>query len=161
MLRGRRDECAVLDRLVEGARAGRSGVLVLRGEAGVGKTARLDYAIGSAEGLWLLRAVGVEAEIELPRGLLPTQLAGGFGLPGALSLQGSIQENFAARLEALPADTQRLLLVAAAERTGDPALLWRAAGRLGLTPGGPGSRRRRATAGSATGRGGTTGCCAV
>src|ERR1700722_19789894 len=47
-LRGRRDECAVLDRLRERARAGRSGVLVIRGEAGVGKTALLDYAIASA-----------------------------------------------------------------------------------------------------------------
>ena len=58
MLRGRRDECAVLDRLLDGARAGRSGVLVLRGEAGVGKTALLDYAIGSASDLRVLRASG-------------------------------------------------------------------------------------------------------
>jgi hypothetical protein len=43
-LRGRRDECAVLD----GARAGRSGALVLEGEAGVGRTALLEYAIDSA-----------------------------------------------------------------------------------------------------------------
>src|ERR1700744_5898167 len=47
-LRGRHDECASIDLLCAGARAGRSGVLVVRGEAGVGKTALLDYAIGSA-----------------------------------------------------------------------------------------------------------------
>src|SRR3954449_2745740 len=64
-LRGRRDECAVLDRLREGARAGRSGVLVVRGEAGVGKTALLDYAIGSASGMRVVRASGVESEMEL------------------------------------------------------------------------------------------------
>jgi DNA-binding CsgD family transcriptional regulator len=287
MLLGRRDECAVLDGLLEGARAGRSGVLVVRGEAGIGKTALLDNAIGVASELMVLRTVGVESEmelafaalhrlcaplvdrldrlpgpqrdallttfglragsvpdrflvglavlsllsdaaeerpllcvvddsqwldrasaqalafvarrllaesvvmlfaarersdefaglpelvveglgdfdargllasvmpgrvdervadallaetrgnplalLELPRGLSPAQLAGGFGLPGALSLQGRIEETFVARLEALPDDAQRLLLVAAAEPTGDPALLWRAAWRLGIT----------------------------
>src|SRR6266699_545814 len=64
-LRGRRDECAVLDRVREGARAGRSGVLVVRGEAGVGKTALLDYAIGSASGMFVVRASGVESEMAL------------------------------------------------------------------------------------------------
>src|ERR1700744_5672723 len=64
-LRGRRDECAVLDRLRERARAGRSGVLVIRGEAGVGKTALLDYAIASASDVLVVRASGVESEMEL------------------------------------------------------------------------------------------------
>jgi DNA-binding CsgD family transcriptional regulator len=286
MLRGRDDERASLDRLLEKARAGKSGALVLRGEAGVGKTALLDYAIESASGMIVLRAVGVESEmelayaalhplcapllgrvdripapqrealettfglrdgpvpdrflvglatlsllseaaqerplvcviddsqwldrasaqvlafvgrrlqaesvvllagtreaagkygrlpelvvdglrdadarallgsaipgrldervadqllveahgnplalLELPRGLSPAQLAGGFGLPRALSLSGKIEESFINRLEALPEDTQQLLLVAAAEPTGDPALLWRAAERLGI-----------------------------
>src|SRR5690348_14591066 len=276
MLHGRRDECVVLDRLLDGARAGRSGALVLEGEAGVGKTALLDYVIGSASDLRVLRAVGVESEmelafaalhqlcapvldgldrlpvpqrdallttfglragavpdrflvglavlsllseaaderplvcvvddaqwldrasaqcvafvarrllaesvvmlfavredsdlltglprlvvgglggadarsllvsvlpgrldeavadellaeargnplalLELPRGLSAAQLAGGFGLPGALSLSGKIEESFRLRLEALPEDTQQLLLVAAAEPVGDPAL---------------------------------------
>ena len=66
MVRGRREECSVLDRLLERARAGQSGVVVLRGEAGVGKTALLGYAIGSSSGMRVLRAVGVEAEMELP-----------------------------------------------------------------------------------------------
>jgi DNA-binding CsgD family transcriptional regulator len=286
MLRGRRDECVVLDRLLDGARAGRSSALVLEGEPGVGKTALLDYAIASASDLRVLRAVGVESEmeiafaalhqlcapvldrldrlpvpqrdavlttfglragavpdrflvglavlsllsevaderplvcvvddaqwldrasaqcvafvarrllaesvvmlfaarvrgdlltglpglvvgglrgadarsllasvipgrldegvadellaethgnplalLELPRGLSAAQLAGGFGLPGALSLSGRIEESFVSRLEALPAETQRLLLAAAAEPLGDGALLGRAAERLGI-----------------------------
>src|SRR5580693_9664967 len=65
MLRGRRDECAVLDRLLDGARVGRSGALVLEGEAGVGKSALLDYAVASASDLRVLRAVAVESEMEL------------------------------------------------------------------------------------------------
>jgi DNA-binding CsgD family transcriptional regulator len=286
MLQGRDDERTVLDQLLEEARAGQSGALVLRGEAGVGKTALLEYAIESASGFTVLRAVGVESEmelayaalhrlcapllgwvdripapqqealettfglragpvpdrflvglatlsllseaaqqrpvvcviddaqwldrasaqvlafvarrllaesvvllaatreaagnygrlpefvvqglrdadarallaseipgrldervaeqllveargnplalLELPRGWSPAQMAGGFGLPGALSLSGKIEETFVNRLEALPEDTQQLLLVAAAEPTGDPALLWRAAERLGI-----------------------------
>jgi DNA-binding CsgD family transcriptional regulator len=286
MLRGRDDERAVLDRLLDDARAGHSGVLVLRGEAGVGKTALLAHAIASASDMIVVRAVGVESEmelayaalhhlsaplldrvdripppqrdalettfglrdgpvpdrflvglatlsllseaaqerplvcaiddaqwldrasaqvlafvarrllaesvvllagtresagkygrlpqlvvkglrdvdarallasampgrldervadqllmeargnplalLELPRGLSPAQLAGGFGLAGALSLSGKIEESFINRLQALPQDTQQLLLVAAAEPTGDPALLWSAAARLGI-----------------------------
>jgi AAA ATPase domain len=65
VLQDRRAECAVLDGLLDRARAGRSGTLVLEGEAGVGKTALLDYAIGSASGLRVLRAAGVESETEL------------------------------------------------------------------------------------------------
>src|SRR3954447_23135563 len=65
-LRGRRDEFAVLDGLLDEARAGRSGVLVLRGEAGIGKTALLEHAIESASDVTLLRAVGIESEMELP-----------------------------------------------------------------------------------------------
>src|SRR3954454_15437928 len=287
MLRGRRDECAVLDGLVDGARAGRSGALLVRGDAGVGKTALLEYVIASASDLGVLRAVGVEPErelafaavhqlcvpildrlerlpgpqrdalqvtfglsegpvpdrflvglallgllaeaaqerallcvvddaqwldkasaqalafvarrlfaesvvllfaarqpsdelaglpelpveglqeadarellrsvvpgrldervreqvmaeargnplvlLELTRGLSPAQLAGGFGLPGAPSLEGRIQQSFLARVDALPEDARRLLSVAAAEPTGDPALVWQAPRRLGIT----------------------------
>jgi DNA-binding CsgD family transcriptional regulator len=64
-LRGRRSECARLDRVLDAARRGESRVLVLRGEPGIGKTALLDYAISSAPDLHVLRAAGVESEMEL------------------------------------------------------------------------------------------------
>ncbi len=60
------------------------------------------------------------------------ELAGGFGLPGADPLSGRIEGIFERRLAPLPEMTRLLLLLAAAEPTGDPALLWRAAGNLGL-----------------------------
>jgi len=280
-LYGRQGECNTLDQLLDGARAGQSRVLVLCGDAGVGKTALLEYAIGSASDLNVLRAAGVQSEmelafaalqkfcapllgsldrlpgpqsdalrttfgldagavperffvglavlgllsdaadqgpvlcvvddaqwldrasaetfafvarrllaesvvmlfatrgrleltaglpelalegltdadacellasvvpgrldervaaqlvaetqgnplalLELPRGLTVSGLAGGFGLPGAVSLQGRIEESFRQRLELMPRDTQKLLLLAAADPVGDPALLRRAA----------------------------------
>ncbi|MBV9594477.1 MAG: AAA family ATPase, partial [Actinobacteria bacterium] len=287
-LLGRRDECAVLDGLLTGARAGRSAVVVLRGEAGIGKTALLEYAIDSAPDMRVVRAVGVESEmelpfaalhqfcapvlgrldrlpvpqhnalktvfglsigpapdrflvalavlslvsevarerpvlcvvddaqwldrasaqaltfvarrllaestvmlfaarepggefqglpemvveglrdadartllasviagrfderiadrvlaeahgnplalLELPRGRSAADLAGGFRLPGARSLEGRIEGSLISRIDALSNDARRLLLIAAAEPVGDPLLLWRAAGRLGLGP---------------------------
>ncbi len=72
------------------------------------------------------------ALLELPRGLTPAELAGGFGLLDAPGLSGRIEDSFRRRLAGLPADTQRLLLVAAAEPVGDPVLVWRAADRLGI-----------------------------
>ena len=72
------------------------------------------------------------ALLELPRGMTPAELAGGFGLAGGLPLPSRIEESFRRRLEALPADTRVLLLVAAADPVGDPLLVWRAAGRLGI-----------------------------
>ena len=59
-------------------------------------------------------------------------MAGGFGAAGRAVVPGRIEESFRRRLEALPAATQRLMLVAAAEPAGDPALVWRAAERLGI-----------------------------
>jgi DNA-binding CsgD family transcriptional regulator len=292
VLRGRRSECQALDRLLEAVRAGRSGVLVVRGEAGIGKTALLEYAIESASDLRIVRAVGVESEmelafaglhqlcapmldrferlpgpqrdalattfglnlgavphrflvglavlsllsevaeeqpllcvvddgqwldeasaqvlgfvarrllaesvavvfamrepseefrglpelvveglrdedacellasvirgplddrirdrivaetrgnplalLELPRGLTPAELAGGFGLPDAMALSGRIEESFQQRVDALPKQTQLLLLVAAAEPVGDPILVRRAAERIGLSVEAPG-----------------------
>ncbi|HEY2579909.1 MAG TPA: AAA family ATPase [Streptosporangiaceae bacterium] len=295
MLLGRLPERAALGGLLEGARAGRSGVLVLRGEPGAGKTALLEWAAGSAAGFRVARVAGVESErelafaalqqlcaplldrlehlpepqrdalsvafglksgeapdrflvglatlsllseaagqqplacviddaqwldlastqalafaarrllaepvvlllaarepggewrglpellvgglgdddarellasvtngpldarvrdriiaetrgnplalLELPRGVRPTELAGGFGLPGApgvpgvAGLPGRIEDSFRRRLEGLPGDTQRLMLVAAAEPGGEPALIWRAAQRLGIKAG--------------------------
>jgi DNA-binding CsgD family transcriptional regulator len=72
------------------------------------------------------------ALLELPRGLSPTQLAGGFGLAGAQAVPARIEQGFRERLEALPGDTRSLMLVAAAEPVGDPVLVLRAAGRLGI-----------------------------
>jgi DNA-binding CsgD family transcriptional regulator/tetratricopeptide (TPR) repeat protein len=72
------------------------------------------------------------ALLELPRGLTAAELAGGFGLPGAPALPGRIEESFGRRVEALPDQARRLLLLAAAEPAGDAALVWRAAGRLGI-----------------------------
>ena len=286
MLLGRLPERAALSQLLDTARAGRSGVLVMRGEPGIGKTALLEYAIESAAGLRVVRVAGVESEmelafaalqqlcapmldklaglpdpqrealgvafglttgaapdrflvglaalsllseaaeqqpllcvvddaqwldrasaqvlafvarrlladpvalvfatrepgeeyrgppellvgglregdarellgsvitgpldeqvrdrivaetrgnplalLELPRGVTPAELAGGFGLPGVPGLSGRIKDNFRRRLEVLPAATQRLMLVAAAEPAGEPALVWRAAERLGI-----------------------------
>ncbi len=68
------------------------------------------------------------ALLELPRGLGLTQLAGGFGLMGAVPAR--IEQISRRRIEALPGDTRRLMLVATAEPTGDPELVWRAAERL-------------------------------
>ena len=64
-LLGREGECGRLDRLVEGVRGGHGGALVLHGEAGIGKTALLDYAAGAAGGLRLIRVRGVETEAGL------------------------------------------------------------------------------------------------
>jgi len=285
-LRGRRSECAVLGGLLDGVRGGRSAVLVLRGEAGVGKSALLDYAVASAADLRVVRGAGVEPEmglafaglhqlcgpaldrlarlpgpqraaletafglqagpapdrflvglavlsllsqaageqplvcvvddaqwldqasaqvlafaarrlatesvlvlfaarepgadlrglpelvvqdlgaadarelldsalrwptddrvrdqivaetrgnplalVELPRGLSPAELAGGFRLPAVLPLPGRIEQEFDRRAAGLPAPTRLLLIAAAAEPTGDPVLLRRAAARLGI-----------------------------
>jgi DNA-binding CsgD family transcriptional regulator len=75
------------------------------------------------------------ALLELPRGLTPTQLAGGFGLPANVPLAASIEESFARRLAALPYEARRFLLVAAADPVGDPALVRRAAERLSIPEG--------------------------
>jgi DNA-binding CsgD family transcriptional regulator/tetratricopeptide (TPR) repeat protein len=72
------------------------------------------------------------ALLELPRGLTPAQLAGGFGIPSVAALPSRIEESFARRLAPLPAATRRLLLLAAAEPLGDSAVLLRAADRLGI-----------------------------
>ncbi|MEU6586375.1 AAA family ATPase [Nocardia sp. NPDC046763] len=288
MLFGRSTECARLDTLLTAARDGRSDALVILGEAGVGKTALLDYARHAVRDVRILRVAGIESEMELPyaalhqlclplldgvdrlptpqsdalattfglrageaptpflvglgvlnllaeaareqsllcivddahwlddasaqvvafvarrlraestllliasrepipsmRGLneltvqgldadaalrllnsalrwpldggvraailaeargnplallelaltSPDRLAGGFGLFDASALTGRIEESFLRRIAELPADSQELLLLAAADSTGDPVLIWRAAAVLGLGPG--------------------------
>ena len=74
------------------------------------------------------------ALLELPRGMTPAELAGGFALHEAMPLAGRIEHGFVRRLESLPAESRRLLLAAAVEPVGDAPLLWRAAERLGLAP---------------------------
>jgi DNA-binding CsgD family transcriptional regulator len=82
-----------------------------------------DLIIGEAQGNPL-------ALLELPRALTPPELAGGFGLPGALPVSGRIEDSFQRQLEALPAQTRRLLQLAAADPSGDPVLVRRAASSL-------------------------------
>src|SRR5215472_1990841 len=70
--------------------------------------------------------------LELPQGVTPAELAGGFGLPGATPLAGRIEETFGRRIQALAPDSRRLLQLAAADPSGDSSLVWRAAGKLGI-----------------------------
>jgi DNA-binding CsgD family transcriptional regulator len=102
-LRGRTSECARLDQLIGDIRRGESRSLVLRGEAGIGKTALLDYLIAAARDLTVARAVGVESEMELPYAGLH-QLCGPFidrleSLPGpqrqALEIAFGLREGVA------------------------------------------------------------------
>jgi len=72
------------------------------------------------------------ALLELPRGLTPAELAGGFALPDASPLASQIEQSFLRQLQPLPAETRQLLLIAAAEPVGDVNLLWRAVERLGI-----------------------------
>ena len=73
------------------------------------------------------------ALLELPRGLSPAELAGGFEiLPAAGDVHGQLAERYLRRVTALPEATQQLLLLAAADPAGDATLLWRSARRLGI-----------------------------
>lgn len=74
------------------------------------------------------------ALLELPRELTPSQLAGGFNLPGAMPISGRVEDSFHRRVLALPAETRALLLLVAADPTGDPALMSRAAALAGIAP---------------------------
>jgi DNA-binding CsgD family transcriptional regulator len=74
------------------------------------------------------------ALLELPRGLTPAELAGGFWLSEGRALPGRIEQSFTERLAPLPPSTRLLLLIAAAEPLGDPVLVWRAAAELGIGP---------------------------
>ncbi|MEU4600104.1 AAA family ATPase [Nocardia sp. NPDC023988] len=82
MLHGRDAEQAMLDDLLAGARAGRSAALVIRGEAGIGKSALLDYA--AAQGLPTVRSAGIESEAELPFAALHLLVKPGIELVGQL-----------------------------------------------------------------------------
>src|SRR3954471_22934143 len=84
VLLGRAAERELLDRLLENVRAGQSAVLVLRGEAGVGKTALLHYCARQASGFHVARIAGVESEMELPFAGLHQLCAPLLGRLGAL-----------------------------------------------------------------------------
>ncbi len=73
------------------------------------------------------------AVLELPRGLTPAELAGGFGRPDAMPVTGLMEKTFRRRLHELSPETQRFLLLAATEPVGDPVLLQRAAERCGIS----------------------------
>lgn len=60
------------------------------------------------------------APLELPRDTAPGQLAGGFGLPGAMSLSGRLEQRLRRQLDALPSEPRRLLQIAAADRVPIP-----------------------------------------
>jgi DNA-binding CsgD family transcriptional regulator len=102
-LLGRRRECETLDRLVATVRAGQSAVLVVRGEAGVGKSALLACLVESASGCRVARAAGVESEMELP-------------FAGLHQLCGPMLE----RLDRLPAPQRDALATAFGLSAGDP-----------------------------------------
>ena len=112
--------------------------LAVGGLAEANARALLDSALAGPLDARVRDQIVAEAEgnplalLELPRGMTPAELAGGFGLPAARSLTGRIEDSFQRRLDALPTQTRRLLLLAAADPSGDPALVWQAAGRLGL-----------------------------
>ena len=74
------------------------------------------------------------ALIELPRGMSPAELAGGFAFPNPRHLTSRIERSFLERVKELPSDSQLLLLTAAADPVGDAGVLWRAAERLGVGP---------------------------
>ena len=78
------------------------------------------------------------ALLELPRGLTAAQLTGGFGVSGAVPLDGRIEESFGRQLAALPVQSPRLVQLAAADPSGDAVLVWRAAGLLAIGAGAAG-----------------------
>src|SRR4051812_22769951 len=101
-LRGRRSECGALDDLLARVRTGQSRVLVLRGEAGIGKTALLDWLAGNAPDFRIVRAAGVESEMELAYAGLHQLCA-----------------PFADQIDSLPGPQQDALGIAFGRRDGD------------------------------------------
>src|SRR3954468_17143907 len=102
-LLGRRSECDALDRLVATVRSGQSAVLVVRGEAGVGKSALLTHLIERASGFRIARAAGAESEMEL-------------AFAGLHQLCGPMLD----RLDRLPAPQRDALATAFGLSAGDP-----------------------------------------
>jgi DNA-binding NarL/FixJ family response regulator len=111
--------------LVEGLPARDARTLLLDNVHGPLDTAICERIVSECQGNPL-------ALLELPRGLTASQLAGGFGLVGGAALPGRIEETFLRRLSALAEGTRSIMLIAAADPTGDPVVLWRAAQSLGI-----------------------------
>ena len=125
-VRGSSDELAGLPELVvEGLSEGDAHALLGSALTGPLDEQVRDRIVGEARGNPL-------ALLELPRSMTPAELAGGFALPGAVALEGRIEESFQRRLDALPPNTRRLMQIAAADPVGEPPLLWRAAQRLAI-----------------------------
>ncbi len=124
MLIGRESERGIISPLLAGARVGESGVLILTGEAGIGKTALLDWAAANVGGMQVLRATGIEAEQEVPFGGLLQLLRPVFdlleSLPGpqadALSAALALRAGAAADRFAVGAGTLSLICRAAERR---------------------------------------------
>ncbi len=115
VLVGRQQECERIDGLLAGAGLGRSGVLVLSGDAGIGKSALLDYAIQRADGFDVLHAAGIESEADLPFA----------GLHALLRPLADL-------IDRIPEPQARALRVALALETGEPNLLSAHAGTLSV-----------------------------
>ncbi|MGW5237520.1 helix-turn-helix transcriptional regulator [Monashia sp. NPDC004114] len=73
------------------------------------------------------------ALLELPRGMTSAELAGGFGLPNIAEIPAHLEDHYSRRMQRLPAPTQQLMLLAAADAIGEPLTVWRAAEALGIT----------------------------
>ena len=114
--------------------------LLVRGLGDSDSRALLDSAVGGRMDERVRNRIVAEARgnplalLELPRGWTPAQLTGGFGVPDAPELPGWLEQGFLRRFQALPDSSQRLMLVAAADPTGDPVLVWDAARMLGIGP---------------------------
>ncbi|SCL63884.1 regulatory protein, luxR family [Micromonospora citrea] len=127
MLHGRAEEQAEIERLLAAARAGRSGALVVRGPAGIGKSALLDHAAEAAEGMRVLRGVGVESEATLPYAALHLLLRAGLERIHALPDAQASALNGALGLGDVAPESRFLVGLATlsllAELAGDGALL--------------------------------------
>ncbi|MFI1098065.1 AAA family ATPase [Streptomyces sp. NPDC020917] len=127
MLHGRDGEAAALAALLDGARAGRSGALVLRGEAGIGKSALLAHAVAAAEGMPVIRSAGIEFEAELPYAGLQLLLRKAMGslaaLPGPQRRALRTAFGLAAEGAAEPMFVGLAVLSLLADHAGDGGLL--------------------------------------
>ncbi len=129
MLLGREEERLAIDHLLAGARDGRSGVLALVGESGIGKTMLLEYAADAAAGMRVLRARGIESEAEVPFAGLAELLRGALGAldqipaPQATALGGALALRPATAGDRFAIGAATLSLLSASADEGPLALL--------------------------------------